>query len=217
MSIVRFQVAISVDGYIAGPDQSRANPIGVGGMRLHQWMFELDSWREGMGKKGGRANASSQVIDEARVNIGAHIMGRNMFGGGPGPWPDDPPWTGWWGQDPPYHTPVFVLTHHPRPPLEMAGGTTFHFVTDGVHSTLARAREVAGERDVVIGGGADAIRQFLAAGLVDEFELHIVPVVLGAGERPLDGVGDLPLEQVRALEAPGVAHVKYRVLQPAQD
>lgn len=217
MSIVRFQVAISVDGYIAGPDQSRANPIGVGGMRLHQWMFELDSWREGMGKKGGRANASSQVIDEARVNIGAHIMGRNMFGGGPGPRPDDPPWTGWWGQDPPYHTPVFVLTHHPRPPLEMAGGTTFHFVTDGVHSALARAREVAGDRDVVIGGGADAIRQFLAAGLVDEFELHIVPVVLGAGERPLDGVGDLALEQVRALEAPGVAHVKYRVLQPAQD
>jgi dihydrofolate reductase len=214
MGIVRFQVAISLDGYIAGRDQSQANPIGVGGMRLHQWMFELDSWRSNMGKKGGRANASSQVIDEASANVGAHIMGRNMFGGGPGPWPEDPPWTGWWGDDPPYHTPVFVLTHHPREPLEMAGGTTFHFITAGIESALEQARAAAGGRDVVIGGGADAIRQYLAAGLVDEFELHVVPVLLGAGERPLDGVGDLALEQVRALEAPGVTHVKYRVVRP---
>ena len=214
MSIVRFQVAISLDGYIAGPDQSRANPLGVGGMRLHEWMFELESWRAGMGLPGGLTNASSQVIEEARANVGAYIMGRNMFGGGPGPWPDDPPWTGWWGEDPPYHTPVFVLTHHPRPPLEMAGGTTFHFVTDGIHSALAQARTITGDRDIAIGGGANAIRQFLAAGFVDEFELHIAPVVLGAGERPLDGVGDLALEQVRVLEAPGVAHVKYRILGP---
>jgi dihydrofolate reductase len=212
MSLVRFQVAISLDGYMAGPDQSLANPLGVGGMRLHQWRFELESWRSSMGMKGGRTNASSQVIEEARANVGAHIMGRNMFGGGRGPWPDDPPWRGWWGDDPPYHTPVYVLTHHPREPLEMAGGTTFFFVTEGIEHALAEARAAAGERDVVIGGGADAIRQFLAAGLVDEFELNIAPVVLGAGERPLDGAGELALEQVRVLEAPGVAHVKYRVL-----
>jgi dihydrofolate reductase len=213
MGIVRFQVAISLDGYIAGPEQSFENPMGVGGLRLHQWVFDLESWRANHEMDGGQTNASSQVVEEAGANVGAYVMGRNMFGGGPGPWPNDPPWTGWWGDDPPYHTPVFVLTHHPRAPLEMAGGTTFHFVSDGIESALSQARAAAGDRDIVIGGGADTIRQFLAAGLVDEFELHIAPVVLGAGERPLDAVGDLPLEQLRVLDAPGVAHVKYRVLR----
>lgn len=213
MGIVRFQVAISLDGYIAGPMQSLENPMGVGGLRLHAWAFELESWRARVGDTGGETNASSQVVEEAGANVGAYVMGRNMFGGGPGPWANDPPWMGWWGDDPPYHTPVFVLTRHPRAPLEMAGGTTFHFVTDGIESALSQARAAAGDRDIVIGGGAETIREFLAAGLVDEFELHIAPVLLGAGERPLDDVGDLPLEQLRVLDAPGVAHVKYRVLR----
>lgn len=134
-----------------------------------------------------------------------------MFGGGPGPWRDDPPWNGWWGDDPPFHAPVFVLTHHARDPVEMQGGTTFSFVTDGIASALDRARRAAGDRDVLIGGGASTVQQYLAAGLVDGFDLHVVPVVLGAGERLLENVGDLRLEQVRAIEAPGVTHIKYRV------
>ena len=180
-------------------------------MDLHQWMFDLEAWRAGMGQEGGEVNASTLVIEEASTGIGAHVMGRNMFGGGPGPWRDDPTWNGWWGDDPPFHKPVFVVTHHRRPPLEMAGGTTFFFVTDGIQSALDRAREAAGVLDVAIGGGASVLRQYLAAGLVDEFELHVVPVILGAGERPLGDVADLRLEQLRVLEAPGVAHLKYRV------
>jgi dihydrofolate reductase len=140
-------------------------------------------------------------------------MGRNMFGGYPGGWSGDPPWRGWWGDDPPYHTPVFVLTHHAREPLEMDGGTTFHFVTEGAEAAMERAKEAAADRDVSIAGGADVIRQYLRAGLVDGFELHIAPVVLGAGERPLEDVGDLRLEQTRAIEAPGVTHVRYRVIR----
>jgi dihydrofolate reductase len=176
-------------------------------------MFDLEAWREGMGQEGGEVNASTIVIEEARTNIGAHVMGRNMFGGGPGPWRDDPTWNGWWGDDPPFHMPVFVVTHHPRQALEMAGGTTFYFVTDGVESAVAQALAAADGSDVAIGGGASVLRQSLAAGLVDEFELHVVPVILGAGERPLDDVADLRLQQVRVLEAPGVAHLKYRVVK----
>ena len=213
MGKVRFQVAISLDGYIAGPDQSEADPLGIGGMELHQWMFDLEAWREGMGQKGGEINASTVVIAEARANLGAHVMGRNMFGGGPGPWREDRPWNGWWGDNPPFHKPVFVITHHPRQPLEMDGGTTFFFVTDGIESALSQARVAAGDLDVAIGGGASVLRQYLAAGLVDEFELHIVPTLLGGGERPLDDLGDIKLEQVRVLEAPGVAHLKYRLIK----
>jgi dihydrofolate reductase len=213
MAKVRFQIAVSLDGYMAGPEQSEANPLGIGGMDLHQWMFDLEAWREGMGQEGGEVNASTIVIEEARTNIGAHVMGRNMFGGGPGPWRDDPTWNGWWGDDPPFHMPVFVVTHHPRQALEMAGGTTFYFVTDGVESAVAQALAAADGSDVAIGGGASVLRQSLAAGLVDEFELHVVPVILGAGERPLDDVADLRLQQVRVLEAPGVAHLKYRVVK----
>jgi dihydrofolate reductase len=139
-------------------------------------------------------------------------MGRNMFGGGPGPWNDDSPWNGWWGDDPPFHTPVFVLTHHPRASLEMEGGTTFIFVTDGIESALEQAKQAAGELDVLLGGGANVVQQYLAAGLVDELELHVVPILLGDGERLLDNVGSLELEQVRAIEAPGLTHIKYRVV-----
>ena len=213
MSTLRFQVAVSLDGYVAGPDQSVENPLGVGGLDLHQWLFELESWRKEEGQEGGTVNASSLVVEEAQSNIGAVVMGRNMFGGGPGPWSGDPAWRGWWGENPPYHTPVFVLTHHPREPLEMEGGTTFIFVTDGIESALERAKQAAGDQDVLIGGGANAVQQYLAAGLVDELELHIVPILLGDGERLLDNVGNLKVEQVRVIEAPGVTHIKYRVIK----
>ena len=210
---VRFQVSVSLDGFLAGPDQSTETPLGVGGEELHRWLVELAVWRRQQGETGGVTNASSQVVEEAQSNVGAHLMGRNMFGGGHGPWSDDPPWTGWWGADPPYHAPVFVLTHHPREPLPMEGGTTFHFVTEGAAVALAQAKDAAGDRDVMIGGGAKTIQQYLAAGLVDMFELHITPVILEAGERLLDDVGDLRLQQTRVIEGPGVTHVRYRVVR----
>jgi dihydrofolate reductase len=213
MGLVRFQVAMSLDGYVAGPDQSVENPIGVGGLEVFRWLLELDAWRQTQGLEGGEVNASTRVIEEAKSSAGAFVMGRNMFGGGPGPWNEDPPWRGWWGDEPSYHTPVFVLTHYPRAPLEMKGGTTFFFVTDGIESALEQARRAAGDLDVQIGGGANAIQQYLAAGLVDEFQLHVVPVVLGKGERSLVKVGDLRFEQLRAIEAPGVTHIKYRVIR----
>jgi dihydrofolate reductase len=213
MSTFRFQMAVSLDGYVAGPRQSEDDPLGVGGIALHEWVFELEAWRREQGQEGGVVNASTPVVEEAQSNVGAVVMGRNMFGGGPGPWREDPPWTGWWGDDPPYHTPVFVLTHHPRAPLEMQGDTTFIFVTDGIESALEQAREAAADRDVLLGGGASAAQQYLAAGLIDEFELHLAPILLGGGERLLENVGNLRLEQVRAIEAPGVTHIKYRVVR----
>jgi dihydrofolate reductase len=213
MSAVRFQLSISLDGYIAGPDQSEENPLGVGGMALHEWVLPLEAWRRQHGLEGGEVNASTPVVEEVQSNVGATVMGRNMFGGGPGPWKEDPPWTGWWGDNPPFHTQVYVLTHHPREPLEMDGGTTFIFVTDGIDSALDQAKLAAGERDVLLGGGASVAQQYLVAGLIDEFELHLVPVLLGNGERLLENVGDLELEQVRAIEAPGVTHIKYRVVK----
>jgi dihydrofolate reductase len=211
MGKVRFQVAVSLDGYMAGPNQSLEEPLGVGGEELHAWMVELEVWRRMEGQEGGVVNASTPVVEEAMENVGAYVMGRNMFGGGPGPWKDDPPWKGWWGDDPPYHAPVYVLTHHARESLPMQGGTTFHFVTGGIESAMRLAKEAAGAADVSIGGGANVIQQCLAAGMVDEFELHVAPRLLGDGERPLDHVGNLVLEQVRVIEAPGVTHLKYRV------
>jgi dihydrofolate reductase len=208
--MLSFQISVSLDGYAAGPDQSEENPLGIGGERLHDWVVVLEGWRRLHGLEGGEINASSTVLDESQANVGATIMGRNMFGPIRGPW-GDREWKGWWGDDPPYHTPVYVLTHHPRDPLEMKGGTTFFFVTDGIESALRQAEEAADGRDVTIGGGAETIRQYLEAGLVREFELHVVPVLLGGGPRLLDGVGDLPLEQVRVVEGPVAAHLKYRV------
>jgi dihydrofolate reductase len=213
MSTIRFQIAVSLDGYSAGPDQSQENPLGVGGEDLHEWVIELEAWRTQHGLEGGEVNASTPVVEEARSNSGATVMGRNMFGGGPGPWREDPPWNGWWGENPPFHMPVFVLTHHPRGPLEMEGGTTFTFVTEGIDSAVEQAKEAAGSQDVFIAGGANVIQQCLAAGLVDEFELNVVPIVLGSGERLLKNVGNLQLEQMRVIEAPGVTHMKYRVIK----
>jgi dihydrofolate reductase len=212
MSKVRVHIATSLDGYVAGPNQSEENPLGEGGGQLHDWAFELRAWREPHGMEGGEVNASGAVVDEATANVGAEIMGRGKFGPpAGGPWGDDP-WNGWWGEDPPFHKPVFVLTHHEREPLTLSD-TTFNFVTDGIDSALAQAREAAGEQDVFIGGGGETINQYLAAGVVDEIELHVVPILLGGGERLFEGAGDLKLEQLRAVEAPGVAHLKYRVVK----
>jgi len=210
MSMLRFEIAISADGYVAGPNQSERDPLGEGGMQLHQWVVKLGAWREAHGKEGGESNPSSEVVGESMENVGAVVMGRNMFGGGPGPWDDS--WRGWWGEDPPFHVPVFVLTHHQREPLRMEGGTTFHFVTEGIESALARAREAAGGKDVRLGGGAEAAQQYLAAGLVDELQLNVVPVLLGAGARLFENVGaDLRLEQTRVIHTPEVTHIRYRV------
>jgi dihydrofolate reductase len=212
MSKVRVHIAVSADGYVAGPNQSEENPLGEGGEQLHEWMTELKAWREPHGREGGEENANTRIVEEANADVGAEIMGRGKFGPPHGgPWGDDP-WPGWWGEDPPFHKPVFVVTHHEREPLTLSD-TTFAFVTDGIDSALAQAREAAGEEDVLIGGGASVINQYLAAGLVDEIELHVVPILLGGGERLFDGVGDLKLEQLRAVEAPGVAHLKYRVVK----
>jgi dihydrofolate reductase len=213
MSKVRVHIAVSADGYVAGPNQSEENPLGEGGEDLHNWMLELKAWREPHGREGGEVNANTQIFEEAHDNIGAEIMGRGKFGPpGGGPWPDEP-WNGWWGEDPPFHMPVFVVTHHEREPLTLTD-TTFTFVTDGIDAALKQATEAAGGKDVYIGGGADIINQYLAAGLVDELEIHVSPLVLGGGERLFDGVGpDLKLEQLRAVEAPGVAHLKYRVVK----
>jgi dihydrofolate reductase len=211
MSTVTCHIAISLDGFVAGPNQSIENPIGEGGMRLHEWVFETDSWRGQHGLDGGERNADAEVIDEVVQGVGAYIMGRKMFGGGEGPW--DEAWTGWWGEDPPFHAPVFVLTHHSREPLAMQGGTTFTFVTGGVASALEQARSAAGDMDVAIAGGASAVQQYLAAGMLDELYLHIVPIILGAGERLLDDIGDPALEQVKVVASPSVTHVKYRVLR----
>ncbi len=211
MTKVRSHISVSLDGYVAGPNQTPDEPLGEGGEGLHEWVVATESWRRQHGLEGGEAGPDSEVADGMAKGVGAHIMGRRMFGGGDGPW--DEGWRGWWGDDPPFHTPVFVLTHHPREPLEMQGGTTFHFVTDGIEAALERAREAAGEDDVLIAGGAEAIQQYLAAGLLDELYLHIVPILLGAGERLLENVGDLNVERVRAIEAPGVTHIKYRVVR----
>jgi dihydrofolate reductase len=211
--VLRFQVSCSVDGFVAGPNQSEENPLGEGGMALHEWVFDLAAWRAEHGLDGGVVNASTPVMEEAQSNIGATIMGRNMFGPVRGPWDTRPDWRGWWGDDPPYHTPVFVLTHHPRAAEAMDGGTTFNFVTGGIGSALEQARKAAGGQDVLIAGGAAVINQYLAAGLVDEFELHVAPTALGNGERLFDGAGPIRLERLRVVEAPGVTHLKYRVLR----
>ncbi len=210
MSSTTCHISMSLDGFVAGPNQSIENPIGEGGMRLHEWVFETDSWREQHGLDGGERNADAEVVDEVVQGIGAYIMGRKMFGGGGGPW--DETWTGWWGEDPPFHLPVFVLSHHSREPLPLQGGTTFTFVTDGIESALGQARTAAGEKDVAIAGGASAVQQYLAAGLLDELYLHIVPIVLGAGERLLEDVGAPTLEPVKVLDSPRVTHVKYSVV-----
>jgi len=219
MGKVAVDITMSLDGYVAGPNQSRETPLGEGGEELHEWTVTTAAFQEIQGRSGGEENRDSEVQRETYENLGAFVMGRNMFGGGKGPWGSDPafddPWKGWWGDDPPYHAPVFVLTHHEREPVEMDGGTTFHFVTDGVESAHEQAKAAAGDKDILIAGGAKAIQQFLAAGLVDEMQLHVVPKLLGDGERLLDNLGDDPprFEIARVVESPVVTHLKYRVVE----
>ncbi|MGC1852726.1 MAG: dihydrofolate reductase family protein [Solirubrobacterales bacterium] len=212
MSKLRLEISVSLDGYVAGPNQSEEHPLGEGGEQLHDWVVKLAAWREPHGHEGGEVNASTPVFEEATANLGAVIMGRNMFGGGPGPWGEDP-WNGWWGDEPPFHVPVFVLTHHEREPLELKGGTTFTFVTDGIESALEQAKEAAGGKDVSLGGGAEVAQQYLSAGLIDELQLNVVPLLLGDGSRLFDnGAGaGLALEPLLAVDTPEVTHLRYRV------
>ena len=210
MSKVRAHISVSLDGHVAGPNQSMEEPLGVGGERLHDWLVAQKIWREAQGLEGGEENVSTDILAEEYANVGAEIMGRGKFGPpSRGAWGDDP-WQGWWGDNPPFHKPVFVLTHHAREPLTLAD-TTFTFVTDGIQAALAQARAASRDKDVFIGGGAATINEFLAAGLLDEIELHVVPILLGGGARLFERVGDVRLEQVRSVEAPGVTHLKYRV------
>ena len=211
MSRLRLRISMSLDGFVAGPCQSVDHPLGIGGMRLHEWAFPLAAFRTMHGLEGGDVNESTAVIEESLANIGATVMGRNMFGGHPGPWQVRQPWTGWWGDNPPFHHPVFVLTHHARAPLELKGGTTFVFVTGGIEAALEQARRAAGDNDVLLAGGANTARQYLAAGLVDEMNISLVPTLLGSGERLFEGVGDdlRGLELVRTVVAPGVIHLRF--------
>lgn len=211
MSILRFKISMSLDGFIAGPHQSVENPLGIGGGRLHEWAFQLAAFRQLHGMEGGEVNESTPIIAESLANIGATIMGRNMFGGHPGPWDTANPWNGWWGANPPFHHPVFVLTHFAREPLTLEGGTTFTFVTDGIESALRQAREAAGSKDVSLAGGAKAAQQYLAACLVDEMNITQVPVLLGSGERLFEGVGDdlHGLVLVKTVAADKATHFKF--------
>jgi dihydrofolate reductase len=208
--MLRFRISMSLDGFTAGPEQSVKNPLGIGGEQLHEWVFPLAAWRGPHGLAGGKVDESTPVVEETMANLGATIMGRNMFGGHPGPWNPVNPWNGWWGTKPPFHHPVFVLTHYPRKPLELEGGTVFTFVTDGISAAYDQARRAASGRDVALAGGADVARQYLRAGLVDEMQIHLVPLLLGAGERLFEGLSELgDLELVRTVAAPNVTHLKF--------
>jgi dihydrofolate reductase len=210
MAKLRLNLTMSIDGYVAGPDQSLENPLGVGGRGLHAWAFGTRTFRAMHGMDGGETGLDDDVAAAAIGNVGATIMGRNMFGPVRGPW-GDVAWNGWWGENPPFHTPVFVLTRHARDPVEMQGGTTFHFVTDGIESALARALDAAGGRDISIGGGAETARQYLRAGLVEEMAIHVVPLLLGSGARLFDRLdgGPAGFECVRLVSSPAAAHFLY--------
>jgi dihydrofolate reductase len=212
MTKLRLNITMSLDGYVAGPNQSVTHPLGEGGEQLHEWAFATRTFRAVHGMEGGATGPDDDIAAEYFHNVGATIMGRHMFGGGNGPW-GDKPWNGWWGDDPPFHMPVFVLTHHARKPLEMEGGTTFHFVTDGIHAALQRAKDAARGKDITLGGGADVAQQYLKARLVDEMDIHIVPVLLGNGTRLFDNSDgrQSDFECVRIVSSPSVSHYKYRL------
>ncbi|MGZ4390224.1 MAG: dihydrofolate reductase family protein [Gaiellaceae bacterium] len=213
MATVTADLSVSLDGFVAGPDATLDDPLGAGGMQLHEWAFRLAAWRRQHGLEGGETDVDSALVEESLAATGAVVMGRRMFSGGSGPWEQDPNAGGWWGDDPPFHVPVFVVTHHPRERLDMQGGTTFTFVTDGVESAVEQARAAAGGRDVSIAGGAAVVQQALAAGLLDELRLDLVPVLLGAGVRLFEGAAPGRLELAQVIDAPLATHVRYRVLR----
>jgi dihydrofolate reductase len=212
---VYFDISVSLDGFVAGPGQSPAEPLGRRGEELHDWLTGLVSFHEVHGRTvEGERTVDDEVLTETMGRAGAFVMGRNMFGGGSGPWGEEP-WEGWWGDDPPFHGPVFVLTHHAREPLVKQGGTTFHFVTDGIESAVKQAVAAAGAKDVQVSGGANVIQQALRAGLVDDGQLHVTPLILGGGERLFDHLDDseIRLEKTRVIDSPRVTHLAYRVLR----
>ena len=206
-------ISTSLDGFVAGPNATLEEPLGAGGELLHEWAFAATSWRESHGLEGGEKNADSDVIDETLGATGAFVMGRKMFSGGEGPWENDPRADGWWGDTPPFHVPVFVLTHHARETKVMEGGTMFNFVTDGVEAALEQARAAAGEKDVAVAGGASAVQQYLKAGLLDEIQIHLAPVLLGDGVSLFDrlGLDATSLEATRVIASPSVTHLRFRV------
>jgi dihydrofolate reductase len=211
MGSVVVDISTSLDGYVAGPNPTLEEPLGENGERVHDWIFGLRSWREAHGLEGGEENASSELVAQGVATRGATVMGRKMFSGGAGPWEDDPKAGGWWGDEPPFGHPVFVVTHHARDPLTL-GATTYTFVTDGIPAAVEAARAAAGDKDVLVAGGADVAQQALRAGLVDELQLHVVPLLLGSGRRLLDGLGpDIVLERADVLDTPSVTHLRYRV------
>jgi dihydrofolate reductase len=213
MTRLRCEISMSLDGFVAGPNPSLEEPLGAGGELLHEWAFAAASWRESHGLSGGEANADSDVLEESTASTGAVVMGRRMFSGGDGRWDDDPRKYGWWGDDPPFHVPVFVLTHHARETLAMEGGTSFNFVTEGIEAALEQARAAAGDKDVLLAGGASIVQQYLKAGLLDELQIHMAPVLLGEGTLLFDrlGIEPLQLEATRVIASPAVTHVRFRV------
>jgi dihydrofolate reductase len=215
MGMVALDISTSLDGFVAGPNPSLELPLGEGGERLHEWVVALAAWREPHGLSGGEINASSEVVREGLARTGAVVMGRRMFSGGEGTWEDDPNADGWWGDNPPFHVPVFVLTHHAREPVTKQGGTTFTFVTDGIASAVEQARAAAGDKDVSVAGGASVAQQVLSAGLLDEMQIHLVPVLLGHGTRLLAHLddADFQLEQTRVIDSPGVTHLRFKVVK----
>ena len=215
MAQLRLDISMSLDGFVAGPDITLENPLGEGGESLHEWVVGLKSWREPHGLEGGEEGPDNDLFREGVARNGAVIMGRRMFSGGSGPWEDDPKADAWWGDEPPFHSPVFILTHHEREPVPKAGGTTYYFVTDGIESALDQAREAAGDKDVLLAGGAEAAQQYLKAGLLDEIMLHVAPVILGGGVRLFEGIGpgEAKLETMEVVESPAVTHIRYRVAQ----
>jgi dihydrofolate reductase len=206
-------ISISLDSFVAGPNPTLEEPLGEGGELLHEWAFAATSWRESHGLEGGEKNADSDVIEESLRATGAVVMGRKMFSGGEGQWEDDPRVDGWWGDDPPFHVPVFVLTHHARETKVMQGGTSFNFVTDGIEAALEQARAAAEEKDVLLAGGASVVQQYLKAGLLDELQIHVAPVLLGGGTSLFDQLGLQPLglEATRVIASPSATHLRFRV------
>jgi len=212
MATIAIDISVSVDGLVAGPDATLEEPLGKGGMRLHEWIFGLDAWRKRHGLEGGERSIDNEVVEEGLARWGAVVMGRKMYSGGSGPWEDDPNAGGWWGDEPPFRVPVFVVTHHERAG-EVKGDTPIEFVTEGVEAAVARARSAAGEWDVLVAGGANVAQQCLAAGVADEVQLHVAPVLLGRGVRLFaeDGLPPTTLERERVIESPAVTHLRYRV------